>query len=141
MLDRDEVRRWERLATAMGRKADDAEGLAQVARLAELFAEQSMVATDRLLREGYSYEYLAAAQGVTRQALQQRHARYLARHEQVPDSDVDDAAGSTSKDTHKAAPPFLAAGVPASLSDTDRAEVEKAVAYGLDHGYIQAKAS
>lgn len=79
MLEPDEVKRWERNARALGRKADDAEGLAQVLRLVQQFEDEAMTAVSRLLEIGYSYAYLATGQGVTRQALQQRHARWLHR--------------------------------------------------------------
>lgn len=79
MLEPEEIKRWERNARALGRKADDAEGLAQVLALVQQFEDEAMAAVSRLLEEGYSYAYLAAGQGVTRQALQQRHARWLHR--------------------------------------------------------------
>lgn len=79
MLEPDEIKRWERNARALGRKADDAEGLAQVLALVEQFEDQAMQAVSRLLDLGYSYAYLATGQGVTKQALQQRHTRWLTR--------------------------------------------------------------
>jgi hypothetical protein len=81
VLEPDEIKRWERNARALGRKADDAEGLAQVLALVEQFEDQAMQAVSRLLADGYSYGYLAAGQGVSRQALQQRHARWLNRRD------------------------------------------------------------
>ncbi len=76
MLEPDEVRRWERNARALGRKADDAEGLAQVLAIVGRFEDAAMQA---IIAAGYSYAYLAAGQGVSKQALQQRHARWLQR--------------------------------------------------------------
>lgn len=84
MLEPEEVKRWERNARALGRKADDAEGLAQVLALVQTFEDEAMRAVTRLLGLGYSWAYLAAAQGVSKQALQQRHARWLHRQTDRP---------------------------------------------------------
>lgn len=117
MLEPDEVRRWERNARALGRKADDAEGLAQVLGLAQMFEDEAMRALDRLLADGYSYGYLASGVGVSRQALQQRHARFLTRTADPGGGGVRADRASSAKDAPMggpAGPPgFLAPPSPA----------------------------
>lgn len=80
-MEPDDYKRWLRNARALGRKADDAEGLAQVLELLEEFNDQAMAAVDQLRREHpeYSWKYLTSALQVSPQALQQRHARWWAR--------------------------------------------------------------
>lgn len=79
MMEPDEVSRWRRHARALGRKADDAAGLAQVLELVEAFEDAAMQAVSRLLDEGFSYAELARDMGVSRQAVRQRHVRWLHR--------------------------------------------------------------
>ena len=80
MIEPEEFERWQRMARALALKADDAEGLAQVLDIVDLFEAHAMTALDRLLADGvYSYAYLATGLQQTKQALHQRHARYLAR--------------------------------------------------------------
>lgn len=82
MLEPDEVLRWERHARALGRKADDAEGLAQVLAIVDRFEASAMDAITRMQgEEGFSWAYLARPLGITKQGLQQRHQRYLARRQ------------------------------------------------------------
>lgn len=85
MLEPEEVARWERNARALGRKADDAEGLAQVLGLVDAFEDHAMLAISRLLTEGFMYGELARALPNlnSRQALRQRHERWLKRHQPV----------------------------------------------------------
>jgi hypothetical protein len=79
VLEPDEIARWERMARALASKADDAEGLAQVLQVLEVFDAHVMAALDRLTSDDvYSYAYLAQGLGMTRQGLHQRHARYRA---------------------------------------------------------------
>lgn len=80
MLEPDEVARWSRLARAMGRKADDAAGLAQVLQLVEEFEDAAIGAITRLLDEGFSYGELARDMNTSRQAVRQLHLRWLDRH-------------------------------------------------------------
>lgn len=94
MLEPDEIARWQRNARALGRKADDAAGLAQVLSLVDEFEDHAMRAVTRLIAEGFSYGELARDLGVRRQAIHQRHQRWLRRQRRPPaDGDVDRAPG------------------------------------------------
>lgn len=87
MLEPEEITRWERHARALGRKADDAEGLAQVLALVDAFEAAAMDAITRMQgEEGFSWAYLAKPLGLTKQGLQQRHTRYLARRQRLEEA-------------------------------------------------------
>lgn len=62
----------------MGRKADDGAGLAQVLSLLGDFEHAAMFAISRLLDDNFSYAELAHDVGCSKQALIQRHHRWLA---------------------------------------------------------------
>lgn len=104
MLEPDEVARWSRLARALGRKADDAAGLNQVLQLVTGFEDAAMGAVGRLLAEGFSYGDLARDLGQSKQAIRQRHLRWLARHPEHS------ASASVRADERDAAAPLVACG-------------------------------
>lgn len=72
MMERDEIRRYERHAAALSKRIDDAEAVPQA--LAILAGYQKAVddAVRRLRREGVSLTELARPLGVTKQAVRQR---------------------------------------------------------------------
>lgn len=69
-----DLRRFRRDLQAMARKADDADGFAQLVELSEHLANLLAVRANQLHDEGYSAAELAAPLGVTRQAF---HKRFL----------------------------------------------------------------
>lgn len=99
MLEPDEIGRWTRLARALGRKADDAAGLAQVLALVDQFEHEAMRAVDRLHRQGFSYGELARDLGCSKQAIRQRHTRWLDRQPSDPDD------GDTGQPARRPSPP------------------------------------
>jgi hypothetical protein len=89
VLEPDEVERFERDARALGRKIGDAESLAQALDILDAFEGHVMAAIGQLTGESvYSYAELASGRRQSRQALRQRHARYLARPAAVEPPEV-----------------------------------------------------